>query len=351
MTSFRCVLAAAFVLASCTTVPEATARVLEPASPQADTTAAPRAEASDLPGYLRSRGTTGFVVIQDGRRVINETWPAPRDDQVFANFVHGASGNGSLLEDVASLQKSVVAVLVAIAIDKGLIDPEASVATYLGEGWSKASPDQEAAIRVVDIMAMASGLDEGFAYVAPPGTIFFYNTPVYAITQRIVSAAARQPLDVVTRDWLSDPVGLSNTDWRTRPAALASAGNDTGLVTTPGDLARLGLMILNDGLADDGSRVVSQTQLDALFTRSAANPAYGRLWWLNGSDYAVRITGRVDGQLIPAAPDDLVSAFGALDRRLYISRSRNLVVVRTGAATGDRDFDQQLWLRLVPLLD
>jgi CubicO group peptidase (beta-lactamase class C family) len=56
--------------------------------------------------------------------------------------------------------------------------------------------------------------------------------------------------------------------------------------------------------------------------------------------------GRRDGQLIPAAPADLVGALGAFDRRLYVVPSRKLVVVRTGAATNDADFDQQLWLRL-----
>jgi hypothetical protein len=92
--------------------------------------------------------------------------------------------------------------------------------------------------------------------------------------------------------------------------------------------------------------------LEALFVRSAANPAYGRLWWLNGSDYTVRpMIGRGDGQLIPAAPIDLVAALGALDRRLYVVPSRKLVVVRTGAAANDPTFDQQLWLRLNAVID
>ena len=43
-------------------------------------------------------------------------------------------------------------------------------------------------------------------------------------------------------------------------------------------------VVLNGGVAEDGTRVVSQAQLQALFTRSATNPSYGRLWWLNGGD-------------------------------------------------------------------
>jgi hypothetical protein len=83
-----------------------------------------------------------------------------------------------------------------------------------------------------------------------------------------------------------------------------------------------------------------------MFVRTATNPAYGRLWWLNGSAETVRAGRRLAGQLIPSAPADLVAALGALDRKLYVVPSEQLIVVRMGAAAPDKDFDQQLWLRL-----
>lgn len=313
-----------------------------PAVARAD---APSREMRDLLTWLRNKNSTGFIVIEDGQLKVDETWRAPDDDPVFANFVYGRAADGSLLEDVASQQKSFVAVLVAIAVDKGLIDVERTVTSYLGQGWSRASVEQEAAIRVVDVLTMSSGLDERFGFVSAPGA-FFYNTPVYAITKPVLAAATGQSLDAITRAWLTGPVGMADTAWRQRPAALASVGNDTGLVTTPRDVARFGLMVLHGGVAQDGARVVSSEQLAALFTRSPGNPAYGRLWWLNGSDYTMRATGQREGQLIPAAPADLVGALGAFERRLYVVPSRNMVVVRTGAAANDSDFDQQLWLRL-----
>jgi hypothetical protein len=45
-----------------------------------------------------------------------------------------------------------------------------------------------------------------------------------------------------------------------------------------------------------------------------------------------------------------VAALGLLDRRLYVVPSLKLIVVRTGAAARDADFDQQLWLRLLPAI-
>jgi CubicO group peptidase (beta-lactamase class C family) len=339
---------AAAVIAAAAPVPGASA---EP-SAAVQQQVAPTAAMNSLIAYLRDHGTTGFIVIQDGRVVVDEAWPAPEDDRTFANFVYGRASDGALLEDVASQQKSFVAVLIAIAIDKGLIDIESPVSTYLGQGWSRATPEQEARIRVIDVLTMSSGLDEQFGYATAPGTVFFYNTPVYAVTKRILSAAAGQSLETITHDWLTAPTGMANTAWRERPAALASVGNATGLVTTPHDVARFGLMILHGGLAENGARVVSQAQMEALFTRSTANPAYGRLWWLNGSDYTIRaLGGPKDGPLIPAAPADLIGALGAFDRRLYVVPSRKLVVVRTGAATNDPRFDQALWLRLTAVID
>ncbi|MGZ6020395.1 MAG: serine hydrolase domain-containing protein, partial [Phenylobacterium sp.] len=108
-----------------------------------------------------------------------------------------------------------------------------------------------------------------------------------------------------------------------------------------------GQIVLDGGRAADGKRIVSEASLKAMFARSATNPAYGRFWWLNGGEFTVRPGGaRAPGPLIPAAPADLVAALGAMDRKLHVVPSKKLVVVRMGQATPDRDFDQQLWLRL-----
>lgn len=307
--------------------------------------ASPAIEA--LLNYARSQRTTGFLVIRNGEVLIEQNWAAPSDDRAFANFVYERNGDGALLEDVASQQKSFVSVLIAIAVDKGLIDVEKSVSDYLGKGWSKASPDQETAIKVIDVLTMTSGLDEQFRYAAPAGTAFFYNTPVYAVTKRILSSAAKRSLENITHDWLTEPAGMKDTAWRQRPAGLAGVGNATGLVTSPRDIGAFGLMILKGGIGVQNQRIVSEAALKAMFTPSKVNPAYGRLWWLNGSAYTIRLAGKKDGPLIAAGPPDMLAALGALDRRLYIVPSLDLVVVRTGAAAVDPDFDQQLWSRIM----
>ena len=302
--------------------------------------------------YVEGQKTTGFLVIRDGRVLAQRNWPLPAADARFrTTMTYGPTAGGELREDVASQQKSFVAVLAAIAVDRKLLDVERPVSSYVGAGWSKASPEQEARIRVLDLLTMSSGLREDFTYAAPPATVFLYNTPVYAETKRVLAAAAGQPLEAITRDWLTAPLGMTETGWRQRPAAMADVGNPTGLVTTPGDTARFGQMVLDDGKAPGGRRVVSSTALRTLFVRSATNPAYGRLWWLNGSAFAIRpFARRTEGQLIAAAPADLVAALGAGDRKLYLVPSRKLIVVRMGQQAPDRDFEQTLWLKLMAAL-
>ena len=300
--------------------------------------------------YLRNQNTTGFLLVRRGEVLLEGNWPAPADP-IFAAFQHGRTKSGVLLEDVASLQKSVIAILIGAAADKDLIDVTAPISQYLGAGWSRASREQEAAIRVIDLLTMSSGLDERLGYEAPVGTKFFYNTPAYAILKRVLTSASRLSLEEVTRCWLTGPTGMADTEWRTRPSALADVGNATGLVTTPRDLARLGQLILAKGIAENGRQLLSRSSSRAIFRPARTNGAYGRLWWLNGSRDTITASGaRRSGQLIPTAPRDLVAGLGALDRKLYLVPSLDVIVVRTGASADDHDFDEQFWKRLMPLL-
>ena len=301
--------------------------------------------------YVEGQKTTGFLVVRDRRTLVEMNWPAPAGDRRFRNFTYGTTADGALLEDVASQQKSFVSMLVAVAIDRRLLDPSRPVSDYIGAGWTKAAPDQEAKIRLGHLLTMSTGLSTEFAYAAPPGTVFLYNTPVYATAKRILAAVAKQPLETITRDWLTAPAGMADTSWRRRPAVFGDVGNPTGLVTSPRDVARFGQIVLDAGKAADGRRIVSEAGMKAMFARSPTNPAYGRLWWLNGGAFTIKPPAdRLDGPLIPAAPADLVAALGALDRKLYVVPSRQLVVVRMGEAAPDTAFDQQLWLRLAKAL-
>src|SRR5579862_9305822 len=302
----------------------------------------------EVVAYVQSQRTTGFLVVQDRRVIEEQNWPLPPGAAGFAqNFTHGTYAHGALQEDVASAQKSFVAILAGVAIDKGLLDISKPVSSYLGPGWSKAAPEQESRITVRNLLEMNSGLTEGLKYEADDGTKFFYNTPAYAMLKPVLEKASGKTLDEITRVWLTEPLGMTETLWRQRPGAFSGVGNPTGLYTTPRDMAKLGQLLLDRGKSS-GNRVISSEQVAALLQRSPTNPAYGRLWWLNGSSYTLRPAGiRTETSLIPAAPADLVAALGAQDRKIYVVPGRKLIVVRTGQAAPDRNFDQEVWSRIM----
>lgn len=304
---------------------------------------------ADVVAYVQSQKTTGFLIIQDRQVIAEHNWPLPDDaaSQTFrTNFVHGEAAGGALREDVASQQKSLIAFLIGVGVDKGLIDIEKPVSSYIGAGWTKASPEQEAAITVRHLLEMTSGLKEDLTYEAPAGTQFFYNTPAYAKLKPVLEKVSGQPLYLVSQLWFTKIADMHSTGWEQRPGAFGDVGNPTGLVTTPHDLGIMGQIVLDRGRKPNGARIISEAQLDAIFKPTATNPAYGQLWWLNSGAYSVAPGAgapRREGALIASAPRDLLAAQGAQDRKLFVVPSMKLIVVRTGQAAPDRAFNDKLW--------
>lgn len=312
-----------------------------------------KAALEDVVQFVRSQKTTGFLIIDHGQTIAEHYWPLPDDEasrSFRASFVHAEMNGGVLREDVASQQKSLTALLLGIGVDKGLIDTERSVTSYIGPGWSKATAGQEDQIRVRNLMEMNSGLSEKLTFEAQAGSLFFYNTPAYAVLKRVLERSTGQTLSDLTLDWLTRPAGMNDTSWERRPAVFGDIGNPTGLVTTPRDIALMGQLVLNHGRGPNGRPIISEAQLDALLTSSATNPAYGRLWWLNNGAYAIDSgpgSPRREGRFIPSAPADTVSALGANGRKLYVTPSMQLIVVRTGQAPIDGGFNDNLWKLLM----
>lgn len=293
-----------------------------------------------LAGYAQAQGTTGLLIVQHRRTVQELNWPVAPGSEVFTRrYVHGTDAQGALLEDVASQQKSVTAVLVAMAADRGLLDVRQPVFATLGTGWSKADAAQERDITVLHLLHMESGLDEALAWEAAPGTRHFYNTPAYALMLPVLEAAAGRPINELTHEWLTGPLGMADTAWRQRIPELAEfLGNPIGLVTTPRDLARLGQLVLDGGVAANGTRIVSHAQLALIFQRSPNNPGYGRLWWLNGGPHWVKPKGEpCAGPVVTTAPADAVFAMGSEGRTLMVVPSLGLIFVRLGQQPRDAD--------------
>jgi CubicO group peptidase (beta-lactamase class C family) len=220
--------------------------------------------------FAREHRSTGMVMLHLGRILAEEYWTVP-------GVVRPATdASGRPVEDVASVQKSVVAALIGIAIERKLIDLDAPVSRYLGPGWSKASTAQEGAIAVRHLMSMTSGLDESLAYAQPPGERWFYNTPAYSTLITALARASGHAPNVYTAEWLLGRIGAVDTRWIER---APGGPNPYGLATTARDLARFGLLMLAEGRWRETSIVPRAFLRDVLRPSQTLNPSYGLLWW------------------------------------------------------------------------
>ncbi len=260
---------------------------------------------------------------------------------------------------VFSAGKTITGALIGQLAAEGRLQLDSSVTRYLGPGWSRvAPPAQERTITVRHLLAMASGLDDSLRTVVPPGSRFYYNNPAYYQLFGVLEAASGQTVPTLAAAHLFSRIGM--------PLALAFPSTDTGepgfIFTMPArEFARFGLLVLRHGRWD--TTVVLQ---DSAFLAKARqpsgtdNPAYGWLWWLNGSTtyrtpgpYALPVGA---GPLFPAAPPDLVAALGKDDKKLYLVPSLDLVLVRLGdrapisggvSPAAISTFDNAFWTRLM----
>ncbi len=103
------------------------------------------------------------------------------------------------------------------------------------------------------LLAHASGLAfDDQRVLAPPGRMRIYSNKGFDVLAEAVAGAARQPFGSLVRDWVLDPLGMTDTRLVGRPSE--------GMAGSCGDLARfaqelLAPRILPQGLVADAARV------------------------------------------------------------------------------------------------
>lgn len=126
-----------------------------------------------------------------------------------------------------------------------------------------------------------------------PGTVYEYNDVRVNLLAYALLHVVRQPLPVLLRDNVMNPIGASST-WRwygydqsfvtvdgVEVQSVSGGGHfGGGLFISTADLVRFGLLIARNGKWKN-QQLISEKWLTAAREPSAANQAYGFLWWLN----------------------------------------------------------------------
>lgn len=245
---------------------------------------------------------------------------------------------GRIAWNVWSVTKSIVSLLAGIASDQGRLDIEAPIDSYLPPELGDAS---HRAITVRDLLTETSGLrigviTEGITGIVPiepfsalqalsvpfddpPGTQFTYSQRNVDLLAYVVELAVGEPLQEFAQRELFGPIGIDRGDYYW---ARDRAGHTYGyahLMIPPNDLARLGMLVANDGRWRD-RQVVSSAYLHRATTSSPTNHCYGYLFWV-GPDCAE------NPEFLPA---DAYSMSGMGLQHVYVVPSLNLMVVWTG---------------------
>ena len=161
-----------------------------------------------LYNYLEARHTKGFIVLKDGKIVLEKYFGTFTQDSIWY---------------WASAGKSLTATLVGIAQQENLLNINNSVSSYLGNGWTSAPPDKEDSITVKHLLTMTSGLDDDLPapcdntdtatsclqYLTGAGTRWAYHTGAYRKLQDVVSAVSGKNYNIFTANRIGSHIGMS----------------------------------------------------------------------------------------------------------------------------------------------
>jgi CubicO group peptidase (beta-lactamase class C family) len=273
------------------------------------------------------RAVTGLVVVRHGRIVAEK-------------YFHGGSRNEA--RHVASITKSVTALLAGIALERKLFDSLDQRLVDFVPQWAPAETDPASDIRLRQLLTMTSGLDDDWWRFRPtrlrarerPGTAFHYSNQGVQLVVRALHSAAKQPVPALAREALFAPLGLAVAAEPERWPVVDKFGNADGaggLLLTARELAKLGLLVLREGCWD-GTEVVPAAWMRAATTsqiRTERGAQYGYLFWITTvAGHLVPHMAGHGGQFVAIVPDlDLVVVLTA-DRDADGDGSRHFSIIR-----------------------
>jgi CubicO group peptidase (beta-lactamase class C family) len=289
--------------------------------------------------FLSEENTKAFVVLVDGKIVMEE-------------YFDGHTATDSW--EWNSAGKTLVGTTTGLAQEDGLLDIDARVSEYLGEGWTNMPLEKEDLITPWHLLTMTSGIDDSkqlvvkqnLTFVADAGTRWAYGN-VFQKLIDVVSEASGQEFETYFNSRLKNRIGMDGF-WNF--GSIFSIYHSSAR-----SMARFGLLALHNG-SWDGEQILNESFfVNSHNTSQDINDSYGYFWWLNGKS-TFMLPGdqtQYPGPLIPNAPLDMYAGMGALDQRVYVVPSRNMVVVRMGNASDPADpsfaisgFDDELWARI-----
>jgi len=271
--------------------------------------------------FLDVNNTKAFILLKDGKIVLEKYF---------------GSHTATTPWQWASAGKTITSFMTGIAQQEGYLSITDTTSTYLGQGWTNCTPQQEEKITIWNQLTMTSGLDDGVPdhfctldtclnYLADAGTRWAYHNGPYTLLDSVIESATGQTLNSYTTQKLKVPTGMTGS--------FFTVGYNNVFFSNARSMARFGSLILNKGNWN-GNQVMTDTAYFSSMVNTCQNlnKAYGYLWWLNGKQSFMVPTLQTvfPGFMCPNAPLDMVAAIGAGGQFLNVVPSQNLVWLRMG---------------------
>ena len=234
---------------------------------------------------------------------------------------------------IRSVTKSVMSILIGIAIEKGFIKSiEEPVKNYLSK-ITDLLKEGKVDIKIKHLLTMTSGFDWDESTVTEfnnytfaknqvdhllsrdlvdrPGTKFNYNSASTNLLSVIIEEASGMNTFIFAKKYLFDKLGINNPAWAKNRQGYFDGG--AGLLLRSRDMAKIGMMMIYKG--NNGSEIIVSENwvnesLKSHIKRYYSD--YGYLWWLT----EVKNT-------------KVCFARGFAGQYIFIVPSRNIVVVGT----------------------
>jgi CubicO group peptidase (beta-lactamase class C family) len=275
-----------------------------------------------------SGGMDGVVVVRNDRLVA---------EAYFNGYARDTQ------HDMRSVTKSFTASLAGIAIEKGLITLDDTLAQHITRfAEFDNMDDRKRSIRTVHVLNMQTGLDcddgrdsspgnESYMYrhddwikyllsvpmQADPGTLTSYCSGAVTVLGSIIALRSGQKLEDFAAENLLNPLNMASVRWLHSPLGVTNASSAIQL--RPRDAAKFGSLFLNGGRWY-GTQVVPEAWVERSAQKFTAirGEGYGWLWWK--SFYTVR------GVVQPG-----MYASGNGGNFIFVLPSERLVVVITAS--------------------
>lgn len=298
-----------------------------------------------------------LLIFRQGR-LVSETYFTGEDWNNHVGSIGLVRHNRDTLHDLRSVTKSVVALAVLIAHERGHIASlDRPLFDYFPEYAAAHSDRAKATITLRHALTMTAGFawDESAPYsdpandggqlsrvadpigfvlsrplATPPGAAFEYNGGLTQLLAAVVEQSTGSDIETFTRTNLLLPLGIERSEWARRRDGQPDA--DSGLRLRSRDIAKIGLLFADRGRWH-GRQVVGADLMDEAvaphievpqkpeFEAAGYPQAYGYQTWLSSfADDGERVT--------------LIELTGNGGQHVYIDRARQLMVVTTAGNYG-----------------